>query len=91
MYEKFYNTLDSRYGYLNVTFLNYIVPLIEIYEHFFFPPPFNYIITLSSFDSRISKILTPAILALAISGINALFCPTPIAAKIIENIAIKTD
>jgi len=37
-----------------------------------------------------SKILAPATLALAISGIKELFWPTPIAAKITEKIAIKT-
>lgn len=32
----------------------------------------------------------PASLALAISGMNWLFCPTPIAAKITEKTAVNT-
>ena len=32
----------------------------------------------------------PETLAFAISGIKAVFCPTPIAAKIIEKTAVKT-
>lgn len=42
----------------------------------------------SVFDYIISKILAPATLALAISGINALFCPTPMAANKTEKMAI---
>lgn len=37
-----------------------------------------------------SKILAPATLALAMSGMKALFCPTPMAANITENMAINT-
>ena len=37
-----------------------------------------------------SKMLAPAAFALPISGINWLFWPTPIAAKMMENTAVKT-
>lgn len=36
-----------------------------------------------------SKILAPATLAFAMSGMKVLFCPTPMAAKITEKMAIK--
>lgn len=57
---------------------------------FYLPRPFYLERSYYVFDSNMSKMLAPATFALAISGINELFWPTPIAAKITENIAMKT-
>lgn len=91
LYEKSSKTIASRSGYLKVTFLNSITPLTDSGVHIYAPLPFSFDSSLSVLDSIMSKMLAPATLALAMSGINALFWPTPIAAKITENIAMYTS
>ena len=84
--DKSSKTIFSLYGYLNETFLNYMLPA-NCSETV---PPFYRLNSSSSFDYKISKIPAPATFDLAISGINWVFCPTPIAAKITEKTAVKT-
>lgn len=80
---KFFRTTASLEGYLNTTLSNSMSPSATWSVISFYFASSN-----SSFASNISKMLAPEFLALPISGMNWLFWPTPIAAKMTEKIAM---